>query len=117
MKDGKTLITDIASCFSSRLKTARELRGLSQVELASIAKIPSTSIAHFESGSRKPSLDNLIKLVAALEISADYLIGVASEISEQNSTERLAVKYQRMTKEQQAVAEDILDAIMKRRQV
>ena len=46
--------------FKERLKTAREdLRKWSQSELAGRAKLPPSSIAHFEAGSRKPSFDTL----------------------------------------------------------
>lgn len=63
--------------FAKRLKNIRELSGLTQAELADKAKVPVTSISHFESGRREPNLENLIKLVKALGISADVLLGTA----------------------------------------
>jgi len=39
--------------FKDRLKTARELRKLKQSDLADRAKLPPSSVAHFEAGSRK----------------------------------------------------------------
>ena len=44
--------------FKIRLKEVRKIRKLTQQELAEKTGIPVTSIAHFESGSRKPSLEN-----------------------------------------------------------
>lgn len=32
-------------------------------------------ISHFETGTRRPSFDNLVRLVNALDVSADYLLG------------------------------------------
>ncbi|HEN9551144.1 TPA: helix-turn-helix transcriptional regulator [Acinetobacter baumannii] len=61
--------------FPERLKEIRELRKLTQAQLAEKSKIPSTSISHLESGSRKPSFDNLRKLGIALDVSTDYLLG------------------------------------------
>jgi transcriptional regulator with XRE-family HTH domain len=62
--------------FKERLKIAREqLRQWSQSELASRAGLPPSSIAHFESGSRKPSFDTLRRLATALEVTTDYLLG------------------------------------------
>jgi transcriptional regulator with XRE-family HTH domain len=61
--------------FSERLRSAREMRKLTQNELGTKANLPSTSIAHFEAGSRKPSFDNLRKLAEALEVTTDYLLG------------------------------------------
>jgi transcriptional regulator with XRE-family HTH domain len=37
--------------------------------------MPASSIAHFESGSRKPSFESLRRLANALEITTDYLLG------------------------------------------
>lgn len=61
--------------FKDRLRAARELKGMSQSELAAAAKLPPSSIAHFESGARKPSFDNLRRLAAALVVGTDYLLG------------------------------------------
>lgn len=61
--------------FRERLKAARELRELKQSELAERAKLPPSSIAHFEGGSRKPSFDTLRRLANALEVTTDYLLG------------------------------------------
>jgi transcriptional regulator with XRE-family HTH domain len=67
--------------FPERLKSAREMRKLTQSELGQRAKLPATSIAHFEAGSRKPSFDNLRKLAIALGITIDYLLGREVESS------------------------------------
>ena len=83
--------------FSSRLKAYREKRGLSQVDLASRAGLPSTSISHFESGARKPSFDNLVRLVRALEVSADYLLGLSSLNQTNHTVERLSQQIQDLT--------------------
>lgn len=61
--------------FKDRLRSAREMRALSQAELAIKAKLPASSIAHFEGGNRKPSFDNLRKLSDALAVTTDYLLG------------------------------------------
>lgn len=62
--------------FQIRLRTAREgLRKWSQSRLAEEAKLPPSSIAHFETGTRKPSFDTLRRLANALEVSTDYLLG------------------------------------------
>ena len=66
------LPTDV---FPERLRAARELRGWSQGDLASRCSMPTSSVGHFESGTRKPSFDNLRKLANALEVTTDYLLG------------------------------------------
>ena len=68
--------TEPSKIFKERLRTAREeLRKWSQSELAGRAGLPPSSVAHFESGSRKPSFDTLRRLANALEVTTDYLLG------------------------------------------
>ncbi|ATD82414.1 MULTISPECIES: helix-turn-helix domain-containing protein [Desulfovibrio] len=61
--------------FRERLRIAREAKGLTQAELAELAKLPASSISLFEKGPRKPSFDNLRRLAGALDITTDYLLG------------------------------------------
>ena len=65
------------STFGKRLSNIRELSGLTQSELAEKSKLDPSCISHFESGRRDPNLENLIKIVKALGISADILLGTA----------------------------------------
>ena len=66
--------------FKDRLRTAREtLRDMTQADLARAIGLPPSSIAHFESGARKPSFDNLRKLANALNVTTDYLVGRADD--------------------------------------
>jgi len=66
--------------FPDRLKQARELRGLSQGELAARAGMQPSAISHFETANRKPSFDNLRRLAQALDVTTDYLLGRVNEI-------------------------------------
>ncbi|HXH31244.1 MAG TPA: XRE family transcriptional regulator [Bacteriovoracaceae bacterium] len=52
----------------------RKRRGLSQMQLSSLSGVTRASIAQFESGSANPSLESLLKLSLALQISIDELI-------------------------------------------
>lgn len=67
--------TTASQIFSGRLREARKLRGYSQEELAAKADMPATTIAHFETGTRKPSFESLRRLSVALEITTDFLLG------------------------------------------
>ena len=67
--------------FPVRLREIRNLRRLDQAGLGKLASIPATSISHFESGKRKPSLGNLRKLADALEVSIDYLLARTDNLS------------------------------------
>lgn len=61
--------------FAKRLHTARDLREISQAELASLTGLQPSAISHFETGGRKPSFENLKRLAEKLEVSTDYLLG------------------------------------------
>lgn len=65
--------------FKQRLRAAREMRQWSQNDLGTKARLPPSSIAHFEAGSRKPSFDTLHRLANALEVTTDYLLGRVEE--------------------------------------
>ena len=56
----------------TRLKQAREDRGLSQKELARKSKCVQSAIGNVESGERK-TLRNLVLVARALNVSADWL--------------------------------------------
>jgi len=58
-----------------RLKEERELRGLSQEQLAERVNTSQTQISRYENGQSDPTGDVLTRLVLELECSADYLLG------------------------------------------
>lgn len=58
-----------------RLRTARELKDWTQQDLANVTGLKPSAVSHFEKGRRVPSLQNFHKLVVALNVSADYLLG------------------------------------------
>lgn len=61
--------------FGVRLVRARETRGLSQAEVAKLAKLQPAAIGHFERDRRKPSFANVRALARALNVSSDFLLG------------------------------------------
>lgn len=76
----------MADNFAKRLKTAREIRNLSQSELAAKAKLQPSAISHFEIGARSPSFDNLKRVADALDVTTDYLAGRTDSPSVSNAT-------------------------------
>ena len=63
--------------FPANLKALRELRKLTQAELGNRAGMGAASVSHFETGQRAPSLDSLVKLADALDVTVDTLLGRA----------------------------------------
>jgi transcriptional regulator with XRE-family HTH domain len=65
----------MADIFAKRLRAARELRKMSQSDLADESGLLPSAISHFETGRRSPSFANLKALSDALKVTTDYLIG------------------------------------------
>lgn len=80
------------SKFKKRLKLAREDRKLSQAKLADMAKVPASSISHFERGSRLPSYYTIISLAQCLKVTADYLLGLDNVRDETRFTKQEFLK-------------------------
>ncbi|WP_273751453.1 helix-turn-helix domain-containing protein [Leuconostoc mesenteroides] len=59
----------------NRLRELRKERGLTQKELGSEVKVPSTTLARYEVGMRSPVLPYLIALADYFNVSIDYLVG------------------------------------------
>lgn len=58
-----------------RLKEARLKKNLKQKELAKIIGVESAEISQYESDKRKPRWDKFSKLLDALDVTADEIIG------------------------------------------
>lgn len=58
-----------------RLKECREIRGLSQKEVAATLKVSAPSVSNWESEKTRPTHDNLEKLADLYGVSVDYLLG------------------------------------------
>lgn len=100
--------------FQERLRAARELRKWSQGELADRASMPPSSIAHFESGSRKPSFDTLRRLANALEVMTDYLLGRVDDPSLAQAADPLFRDVSKLTGKDRELAKDFLKMLAER---
>jgi len=68
--------------FGERIKMIRKLRGFTRSEFAKLLGVSRPLIAAYETGTREPSLKNLIALVQALNINTDWLLGLSPQLSE-----------------------------------
>ena len=64
---------------AERLKIARKMAGLNQQELAEKCGISRQSITLYETEFREPDASVLKRMVDALEVSADWLLGIEGE--------------------------------------
>jgi transcriptional regulator with XRE-family HTH domain len=103
--------------FPERLRAARETRGLNQGELAARAGLQPSAISHFETGTRKPSFDNLRRLADALEATTDYLLGRVSDLTGlAEGADKLHRHYGRLTSGDREVADRMIEFLAEKTQ-
>ena len=64
----------VGNIFGKRLRELRLERGLSQRALGEIFGVCNQTISFWESGSREPNLDGLLKIAKFFGVSTDYLL-------------------------------------------
>ena len=62
------------SLIGNRIKTARKAKGLSQSELSELIDRSVGYMSYIETGSKKPSLETLIQIANALDVTIDELL-------------------------------------------
>lgn len=61
-----------------RLTSAREAAEITKAELARRSGMSVAAIQGYETGRRAPNAEQLAKLAVALDVSADYLLGLVT---------------------------------------
>jgi transcriptional regulator with XRE-family HTH domain len=100
--------------FPERLRSAREKRGLNQGDLAKRAGLQASAISHFETGTRKPSFDNLRRLADALDVTTDYLLGRVRDLDGLAGADKLHRHYDRLTSDDRDVADSVIEMLAKK---
>lgn len=67
------------AAMGERIKARRKELHLTQEQLAEACSISTSFLGHIERGTRIASLETLYSLCRALNVSADYLIGLQTE--------------------------------------
>ena len=100
-----------SEAFPGRLRAARAKRGLNQGDLASRAGLQASAISHFETGTRKPSFDNLRRLADALDVTTDYLLGRVSDSQVLAGADKLYRHLDRLTANDRDIAKNFLEML------
>jgi transcriptional regulator with XRE-family HTH domain len=100
--------------FHTRLAAARTQRDMTQGELAAKASLDPSAISHFEKGQRAPSLANLVRIIDALEVPADYLLGLSDAISG-SAGGALCKRIDGLSDRDRAVIADLVKAMERRK--
>ena len=73
-----------------RIRTARREKGITQERLAEKANLSTTYIGRLERGEKTPSIDTLVTLAEALEVSPlDILIDLDSSLGKDHVKKRI----------------------------
>ena len=98
------------AALGKRIRESRANKGYTQQDLANKAAIGVVYLSEIERGVKMPSLNIFIKIIDALEVSADYIlrdeISTGKEYIYMEITEKLLA----LTPSQRKTATDILNA-------
>ena len=61
--------------FGERLKELRVEKGLSQRKFGELLGVCNQTVSFWESGSREPDMDTLVRISDFFDISTDFLLG------------------------------------------
>jgi transcriptional regulator with XRE-family HTH domain len=100
--------------FPQRLRKARDLRDLNQLELAEKAGMQASAISHFETGGRKPSFDNLRRLADALDVTTDYLLGRVEDVGATAAADQLHRDIRNLKATDRTFAEEMIQRMAAR---
>lgn len=68
------LLRDLSRNLGLNILELRRKRGWSQVQLAKISGLPRSTLTNLESGSANPSLANIARICAALQVSTEEIL-------------------------------------------
>lgn len=70
----------------TRLREAREVKKLKQIDVAPLIGITSQALSNYERGDRDPDTDTLNKLAGIYNVTVDYLLGRDTPITHSQET-------------------------------
>ena len=59
-----------------KLKEIRKSKGITQKQIGEYIGVSCDAVSHYETGRRKLNQDQIIKIVKALDVTADYFLGL-----------------------------------------
>ena len=103
--DSKTL--------GNRIREARIKKQHTQQRLAEMAGISQMYLGEIERGAKMPSLRSFIKIIEALDLSADYVLRDELSSGEHYIYDEITEKLKNLSPQQRKVASEILDAYIR----
>ena len=97
----------------SRIREARLAKGYTQETLAEIAEVGIMYYGEIERGVKMPSMKTFIKLVNALDVSADFILRNELASGKPYVLDEITSRLDKLNPNQRKAAVDILDAFIK----
>lgn len=101
------------AALGQKLRQARLDKGYTQQSLSEKADIGEVYLSEIERGLKMPSMNLFIKLITALDISADYILRDEVPTCKDFVYDELTQKLDSLTPKQRKTAADILDAYIR----
>ena len=98
---------EVQNLIASRLRSAREMAGLSQAQVAKLLGLHRPSVSEMEAGRRRVSADELARLSEIYSVDLEWLAGSESTSDEDDGRIRFAARQLAKLKE------DDLDKVMR----
>ena len=95
-----------------KLKAARLEKGYTQQALADLAGIGNVYLGEIERGLKMPSMRSFIKIIEALDVSADYILRDELTSGQAYIYDEITQKLNSLTPKQRKTATDILDGYL-----
>lgn len=96
-----------------KIRETRKRCGYTQEKLSEMAGIGTMYLGEIERGKKMPSLKIFIRILEALDVSADYILRNELDSGKAYVYDEITKKLEGLTPEQRKVAVDILDAYIK----
>lgn len=95
IKPAKAKLSPFYETLARNIAAARRMSGLDQSAIGSAiyGRDAKNRICEYETGSQRPSVETLFKLAKALGCSADYLLGLSSELEVSLDSSRYGAMY------------------------
>ena len=93
----------------NRIRDTRKKQGLTQEQLAEKVDITLEYISQIERGLKIPSMQVFIKLVEALDVSADYLLRDSVSTRNLYGDKQIGARLERLTPKQRVALEALID--------
>ena len=103
--DSKTL--------GNRIRESRIKKMYTQQRMAEIAGISQMYLGEIERGAKMPSLRSFIKIIEALDLSADYVLRDELSSGERYIYDEITEKLKNLSPQQRKAASEILDAYIR----